>query len=134
MVKIVNVAVGILCQNNQVLLASRPINKTHANFWEFPGGKIEDGEDAITAVIRELNEELGIDVITDNCLHFANIEQEYEYVIVKLNLIMVKSYVGIPHGVEHQNLHWQDLNSECILSPLLPTTPQVLKIIKEFLK
>ena len=134
MVKIINVAVGILYQDNCVLLASRPINKPQANFWEFPGGKIESGEDAIVAVIRELKEELGITVMADNCVNFASIKQTYEFAIIKLSLIMIQSYVGVPHGVELQKLYWQDLNAECKLSPLLATTPQILKIIQEFLK
>ena len=60
----VAVVVGILRQaDGAVLLTSRPDAKPYAGFWEFPGGKIEDGETQEACVLREIKEELGIDVV-----------------------------------------------------------------------
>lgn len=60
-------AVALLDADGRVLLAQRPAGKALAGMWEFPGGKVEDGETPETALVRELAEELGID-ITESCL------------------------------------------------------------------
>ena len=60
-------AVALLDADGRVLLAQRPKGKAMAGLWEFPGGKVEDGETPETALVRELAEELGID-ITESCL------------------------------------------------------------------
>ena len=58
---LVDVAVGILLQpDGRFLLTSRPAGKVYAGYWEFPGGKLEAGEDVLQALARELQEELGI--------------------------------------------------------------------------
>ena len=56
-------AVALVDRDGRVLIARRPEGKAMAGLWEFPGGKVDDGETPETALIRELNEELGIDVI-----------------------------------------------------------------------
>ncbi|MFR6028745.1 MAG: NUDIX domain-containing protein, partial [Sutterella wadsworthensis] len=59
--KVVDVAVGVLIrEDGRVLLASRPEGKPWAGYWEFPGGKLEDGETVHQALVRELDEELGV--------------------------------------------------------------------------
>ena len=60
-------AVALIDYDGRVLLAKRPESKTMAGLWEFPGGKIELGETPETALIRELNEELGINTAA-SCL------------------------------------------------------------------
>lgn len=54
------VVAGILWRGNEFLAAQRPDGKPHAGYWEFPGGKVEKGEDLETALIREMQEELGV--------------------------------------------------------------------------
>src|SRR5947207_13459431 len=60
-------AVALVDADGRVLLAQRPAGKAMAGLWEFPGGKVDPGETPETALIRELTEELGID-ITASCL------------------------------------------------------------------
>ncbi len=132
MVKIIDVAVGIIRQDNMVLLSSRPHDKSYTGHWEFPGGKIEQGEDAVAATVRELAEEIGVIVDAASCVHFANIEQSYTHGLVKLSLVSVGKYTGVPIGLEAQKLFWQDLETECILSPLLPTTVKILKMLHKY--
>ena len=134
MAKIINVAVGILQQDNHVLLTSRPPDKSNAGSWEFPGGKIEQNEDSIMAVIRELNEELGIKVVAEDCVLIGNMEQNYEHSIVRLSLVLINLYTGIPQGLEKQNLYWQDRNSPCKLYPLLPTTIKILEVFQGYVR
>lgn len=61
------VAVALVDADGRVLISQRPEGKTLAGLWEFPGGKLEAGERPETALIRELKEELGIDV-AESCL------------------------------------------------------------------
>ena len=60
--KFTEVAAAVIERPGEFLLAQRPAGKPYAGFWEFPGGKIEPGEDARAALVRELREELGIEV------------------------------------------------------------------------
>ena len=63
-------AVALIDSDGRVLLAERPEGKIFAGYWEFPGGKIETGETPEAALVRELDEELGVDT-KDSCLHAA---------------------------------------------------------------
>ena len=64
MPKVVNVAAAVLLrEDGMVLLASRPEGKGWAGWWEFPGGKIEEGETSFQALVREIDEELGVQVL-----------------------------------------------------------------------
>ena len=60
----IDVAVGILMRpNGDVLLGQRPAGKPYAGYWEFPGGKVEPGEDIFAALQREFVEELGVEIV-----------------------------------------------------------------------
>jgi len=74
------------------------------NCWEFPGGKIEASESIEQALKRELDEELGIQVI--DCTPYCQIEHEYADKAVRLHFWQVTAFGGIPHGREHQQLDW----------------------------
>jgi 8-oxo-dGTP diphosphatase len=99
-------AVALIDADGRVLLAKRPEGKTLAGLWEFPGGKVEDGETPESAVIRELKEELGIDV-TQSCLApltFAS--HAYETFHLFMPLYVCRRWKGIPQGLEGQELKW----------------------------
>ena len=101
----------------QVLFAQRPVGKAYAGYWEFPGGKIEANETVIEALIREIDEELGIQI------HSATLWRSerfsYEHAHVELNFCRSGDWSGEPHGREGQAFAWQAPNA-INLAPLLP--------------
>lgn len=86
-----HIAVGVLInQNNQFLIAQRPAGKHLGGKWEFPGGKVEDGETSQQALKREMQEELGIEVCS--ALLFTKVT--HKYTEKKSCLIFIKSING----------------------------------------
>ncbi|MDD3266806.1 MAG: NUDIX domain-containing protein [Burkholderiales bacterium] len=130
MKKKLNVVVGILLDGDKILLNSRPDGKDMSGYWEFPGGKIELGESNVDAVIRELYEELSINIGHDSCKYVSSIEQDYEHAFVCLDLVLVSKWSGVLRAKENQTLSWQSINNEITVGPLLPTTEKIIAIIK----
>lgn len=99
------VAAAILSKDQtKVLLSLRHESQHQGGLWEFPGGKVEDREDLVTALTRELNEELGIDVKTSKSL--TTIEHRYIDKAVRLHVFTVYDFEGRPYGKEQQTLRW----------------------------
>ena len=86
----------------RVLLAQRPPGKAHAGRWEFPGGKLEPGEDALAALSRELDEELGIEVLAARPLLAV------PHGDIVLDVWEVPVFEGRPRPRESQPLAWVD--------------------------
>ncbi len=101
----------------QVLFAQRPTGKAYAGYWEFPGGKIEAGESVIDALIREIDEELGLHV--KSATLWRSERFSYEHAHVELNFCRSNDWSGEPHGREGQAFVWQSPDA-ITLSPLLP--------------
>lgn len=95
-------ACALIDRDGQVLLGQRPAHKHHGGLWEFPGGKIEGGEEPAAALIRELREELGIDT-EESCLAPLSFSTHGE---VLLLLYVCRKYEGIPAPLEGQQLAW----------------------------
>ncbi|MFT0532648.1 Nudix family hydrolase [Castellaniella hirudinis] len=103
----VRVAAGlILDTRGRLLLGQRPDGKAWPGWWEFPGGKIEAGETVEQALVRELDEELGIQAtrVYPWVVHV----HEYPKSIVELAFCQVTAWQGEPHGRENQALDWVD--------------------------
>ena len=99
-------AVCLIDRDGRVLLAQRPEGKSMAGLWEFPGGKVEDGETPEVALIRELEEELGINT-WESCLApltFAS--HTYEKFHLLMPLFACRKWEGTPIAREGQVLKW----------------------------
>jgi 8-oxo-dGTP diphosphatase len=100
------VAAALIDADGRVLLARRPTGKSMEGQWEFPGGKIEPGETPEQALIRELKEELGIDV-TESCLApLAFASHDYDHFHLVMPLYAIRQWRGQPTAKEGQTLAW----------------------------
>ena len=107
MTKLVLVAACALIDGDgRLLLAQRPEGKSMAGFWEFPGGKVDPGETPEEAVIRELNEELGISTHTSCLAPMTFASHAYEDFHLLMPLFVCRKWEGIPVGQEKQELAW----------------------------
>ncbi|MEH6496383.1 MAG: 8-oxo-dGTP diphosphatase MutT [Pseudomonas marincola] len=105
------VAVALVDDDNRVMIAQRPEGKSMAGLWEFPGGKVEEGETPELALIRELKEELAIDV-TEACLApFTFASHSYEKFHLLMPLYVCRRWSGIPRPTEGQTLKWVRANT-----------------------
>ena len=82
----------------------RPPGKIMAGYWEFPGGKIEPGEDADAALARELREELGVGVA--DAEFWRTVRHEYDHGRITLEIFHVREFSGEPEPLEGQELSW----------------------------
>ncbi len=99
-------ACALIDVDGRVLLARRPEGKTMAGLWEFPGGKLHPGETPETALIRELREELGIDVSVACLAPFAFASHAYERFHLLMPLYLCRRWKGIARPRENQTLKW----------------------------
>ena len=100
------VVCAVIERDGRVLLAQRPVNKHLPLKWEFAGGKVEPGEDAAAAIVREIREELGCDVILTRAL--PRFTYDYTRVVIE----MIPFVCGLapnspePHAHEHVAIVW----------------------------
>lgn len=101
------VAAAIVNEKNEVLLAQRPEGKRLAGKWEFPGGKVEEGESPEAALARELKEELDIEVTQAEGFWFLSHDYVAEYGFhLLMPVYLVRGWKGTPRAVEHQGIVW----------------------------
>lgn len=105
MKKIIKVVGAILIKEGRILCAQRGGEKSLPFLWEFPGGKIEQGESPHQALIRELSEELLIEVELEATI-FDAVSYEYDFGVVNLTTIIGKLKSGEPVLTEHQEIRW----------------------------
>lgn len=105
MTKRVHVAVGIILNSaQQILLAKRPDHLHQGGKWEFPGGKVESGETVTQALIRELKEEVALDVASSE--PFMALSYDYPDKQVLLDIHTVSHFSGEAQGLEGQQIAW----------------------------
>ncbi len=132
-VKLVLVSAVIMIDcDGRILLAQRPEGKTMAGLWEFPGGKVEEGETPERALIRELNEELNIDV-TEACLApFVFASHTYEDFHLLMPTFLCRQWDGILTAREDQNLKWVKIRDLGKYN-MPPADEPLIAMIRDFL-
>ena len=99
-------AVALIDPDGRVLLAQRPAGKHLAGLWEFPGGKVQPGETPEAALIRELDEEIGIDVVASCLAPFTFASHSYPEFHLLMPLYVCRKWSGIATAREGQRLAW----------------------------
>ena len=113
--------------DKSILLAQRSAEKSFPLQWEFPGGKIDEGENSESALRRELFEELNIEV--DKMKLFDSVIHEYELFRANIEFFLVNEWSGNLLNKEGQNLHWKKLNNLRGLKILDADMPVISKLI-----
>ena len=127
--KKINVAAGILIdKNDRVLITQRIEGKLLKGFWEFPGGKLNTGENSKIALKRELKEELGISVISYE--PFMQLEHCYYNQVVNIDFFLVYKWLGSIVGLDGQNLQWVMIN-RLSTKKLLEADIPIIKALQE---
>ena len=125
-------ACALVDTDRRVLITQRPEGKAMAGLWEFPGGKVEDGETPEATIVRELNEELGVET-SEKCLApltFAS--HAYDDFHLLMPLYACLRWSGIPQGREKQALKWVrgiDLRSYPMPPADLPLIPALIEYL-----
>ena len=130
--KLVEVAVAVICKNQQIFISKRLNHLHQGGKWEFPGGKREAGESIEQALVRELKEEIGIDVITQT--PFMLIEHDYGDKQVRLDIRIVEQFTGEPKNREGQTSQWVDIEKLTDYDFPEANTAIVEKLQRTFLK
>src|SRR3989442_450324 len=97
---------ALIDPDGRVLLAQRPEGKLLAGLWEFPGGKVQPGETPEAALIRELDEEIGIDVVASCLAPFTFASHSYPEFHLLMPLYICRKWSGVATSREGQRLAW----------------------------
>ncbi|MGD0143141.1 MAG: 8-oxo-dGTP diphosphatase MutT [Rhizomicrobium sp.] len=125
-------ACALIDPDGRVLIAERPPGKSMAGLWEFPGGKIEAGERPEETVIRELKEELGIDVKEPCLAPFTFASHAYPDFQLLMPLFLCRRWEGIVSAREGQAIKWvrpRDLGSYPMPPADLPLIPMLRDLL-----
>lgn len=125
-------AVALIDVDGRVLLAQRPEGKSMAGLWEFPGGKVEPGETPETALIRELEEELGINTWASCLAPLTFASHSYADFHLLMPLFACRKWEGQPQAREGQVLKWvraRDLRDY----PMPPADIPLIPILRDWL-
>lgn len=125
-------AVALIDVDGRILLTQRPEGKPMAGLWEFPGGKVEPGETPEAALIRELQEELGINTWASCLAPLTFASHSYPDFHLLMPLFACRKWEGIVQGCEGQALKWvraADLRSY----PMPPADIPLISILRDWL-
>ena len=125
-------AVALIDADGRVLIAQRPEGKAMAGLWEFPGGKVQQGETPEAALIRELREELAIDT-QESCLApFTFASHAYDDFHLLMPLYLCRQWRGTAQPLEGQALKWVRANALRDY-PMPPADRPLIAMLRDFL-
>ncbi|MDE2182163.1 MAG: (deoxy)nucleoside triphosphate pyrophosphohydrolase [Alphaproteobacteria bacterium] len=125
-------ACALIDPDGRTLIAQRPENKEMGGLWEFPGGKMERGECPEATLIRELREELGIEVKEPCLAPFTFASHRYEAFHLLMPLYICRRWEGIPSALEHAQIKWvrpKDLSNY----PMPPADVPLIPMLRDLL-
>ncbi len=132
-VKLVLVAAcALIDPDGRVLIAQRPAGKTLAGLWEFPGGKMEPGERPENTLIRELREELGIEVKEPCLAPFSFASHSYADFHLLMPLYICRRWEGTPQPLEHPEIKWvrpKDMTQYPLTPADIPLVPMLRDLL-----
>lgn len=130
--KRIHIVAGIIFNQDksQVFITKRPDDKHKGGFWEFPGGKVEPDESTEHAMVRELEEEIGI-VATEQQL-FEHLEFDYPDKSLKFDFILVTQFEGEPYGREGQQGKWVAITDLAGYAFPEANVPILERVVREF--
>ena len=122
------VCAAIQNSQNQTLLARRKADKKLGGFWEFPGGKLETGEDLSEALKREIREELNLEISNEKLLHIKPFVYPHGQVLILFYVCNLKS--GSPQLVDHDEIRWCEIQ-EIKNFDLLPANEELVQALQK---
>ena len=125
-------ACALIDTDGRILLSRRPEGKAMAGLWEFPGGKLDPGETPEAALIRELHEELGIDVAESCLAAFAFASHAYDKFHLLMPLYLCRRWSGRPEPREGQTLAWV-APGKLAEYPMPPADKPLIPLLRDFL-
>jgi 8-oxo-dGTP diphosphatase len=125
-------AVALIDRDGRVLIAQRPEGKAMAGLWEFPGGKVEADETPETALIRELEEELGIGTWASCLAPLSFASHGYEDFHLLMPLYACRKWEGTPQPREHAALKWARVG-ELGSYPMPPADRPLVAMLRDWL-
>ena len=125
-------AVALIDKDGRVLLTQRPEGKSMSGLWEFPGGKVEIGETPEVALIRELEEELGINTWSSCLAPLTFASHGYEDFHLLMPVFACRKWEGIPKPREKQTLKWMHV-SEMWDYPMPPADIPLIATLRDLL-
>ncbi len=125
-------AVALIDADGRVLLAQRPPGKSLAGLWEFPGGKVEPDETPEAALIRELQEELGIDTWASCLAPLTFASHSYDDFHLLMPLFACRRWQGVAQPKEGQALKWVRA-ADLYTYPMPPADRPLIPILRDWL-
>lgn len=122
----VEVVAALIWQDDKFMICQRPMNKARGLLWEFVGGKVEEGESKVQALIRECKEELAITLNVYDV--FMEVVHSYPDITVHLTLFNADIAEGIPQMLEHNDIKWIKAEEICNFN-FCPADKEILEEI-----